>query len=119
AGQLTPEAVPYWEGRGTDEMHIEHKRALVGGALNRPTLGGTEANALDYAEAIVAGFTQIYRLLLERRDEFMSNDGPLAQFANDQVRVLLRPTRTYGELLQGSFHPDFLNDALERDRYFD
>jgi type 2 lantibiotic biosynthesis protein LanM len=119
AGQLTPEAVPYWEGRGTDEMHIAHKRAVVGGALNRPTLGGGEINALDYAEAIVAGFTVIYRLLLERRDELLSEDGPLARFADDQVRVLLRPTRTYGELLQGSFHPDFLSDALERDRYFD
>lgn len=119
AGQLTPEAVPYWEGGGTDEMHIAHKRAVVGGALNRPTLGGVEINALDYAEAIVAGFTRIYRLLLERRDELLSEDGPLARFADDQVRILLRPTRTYGELLQGSFHPDFLSDAIERDRYFD
>lgn len=119
AGQIMPQAIPYWEGGGTDEMHIAHKHAAIGGALNRPTLGGFEVNALDYAEAIVAGFTRIYRLLLERRDELLSENGPLARFADDQVRVLLRPTRTYGELLQGSFHPDFLSDALERDRHFD
>jgi type 2 lantibiotic biosynthesis protein LanM len=119
AGQIMPQAMPYWEGGGTDEMHLSLKDGVVGGALNRPTLGGVEVNALDYADAIVAGFTRIYRLLLERRDELLSADGPLARFADDQVRVLLRPTRTYGELLQGSFHPDFLGDALERDRHFD
>jgi type 2 lantibiotic biosynthesis protein LanM len=119
AGQITPQAVPYWEGGGTDEMHIARKRMAVQGALNRPTLGGVAVNALDYAEGIVAGFTRIYRLLLERRDELLSEDGPLAPFSDDPVRILLRPTRTYGELLQGSFHSDFLSDALERDRYFD
>ncbi len=119
SGQLTPQAVPYWEGGGTDEMHIARKRMTVGGALNRPMLGGIEVNALDYASSIVAGFTRIYRLLLERRDELLSQDGPLARFSDDRVRILLRPTRVYGELLQGSFHPDFLSNALDRDRYFD
>lgn len=119
AGQLTPQAVPYWAGGGTDEMHVARKRMAVGGALNRPTLGAAQVNALDYAEAIVEGFTRVYRLLLERRDELRSEDGPLARFADDRVRVLLRPTRIYGELLQGSFHPDFLSNALDRDRHFD
>ena len=118
-GQVTPQPVPYWEGGGTDEMRLARKRMTIGAALNRPTLGGVEVNAVDYTEAIIAGFTRIYRLLLECRDELLADDGPLVRFANDQVRILLRPTRTYGELLHGSFHPDFLSDALERDRYFD
>ncbi len=118
-GQMTPQEVPYWEGGGTDEMHIARRRMAIKGATNRPTIDGDEVNALDYGEAIVAGFTRTYRLLLDHRDELLSDDGPLSWFANDQVRILLRPTRNYGELLHGSFHPDFLGDALERDRYFD
>lgn len=118
-GQLTPQAVPHWERGGTDEMHIAQKRMVIKAATNRPTIGGSDVNALDYGEAIIAGFTRMYRLLVDHRDELLSPDGPLSRFANDQMRILLRPTRTYGELLHGSFHPDFLGDALERDRYFD
>jgi len=35
------------------------------------------------------------------------------------VRVVLRPTRAYGVLLDESWHPDLLADALDRDRFFD
>ena len=43
----------------------------------------------------------------------------LRRFAGDEIRVILRPTRTYATLLRESFHPDLLRDALDRDRYFD
>jgi type 2 lantibiotic biosynthesis protein LanM len=76
-------------------------------------------DVLDYTEAILAGFTSVYRLLLKHREELLSDSGPLMRFAQDEVRVILRPTRTYGLLLQESFHPDVLRDALERDRLFD
>jgi type 2 lantibiotic biosynthesis protein LanM len=33
--------------------------------------------------------------------------------------VILRDTRTYAELLEAGYHPDYLGDALERDRLFD
>src|SRR5258708_35811989 len=41
------------------------------------------------------------------------------RFARDEVRCLLRPTRAYGMLLERSFHPNVLRDALDRDCYFD
>src|SRR5262249_4714211 len=74
---------------------------------------------LDYTEAIARGFTSVYRLLLGLREELLADEGPLARFARDEVRVVLRPTRTYALLLSESFHPDLLRDALERDRLFD
>lgn len=118
-GQFTPKGVPHWEGGGTDEMRFARKRVPIPGGRNRPTLNDTDINALDYAESIVAGFTSMYRLLLNHRDALLSDDGPLARFAEDEVRVIVRPTRTYGLLLQESFHPDVLRNALDRDRHFD
>src|SRR5258708_38772904 len=41
------------------------------------------------------------------------------RFARDEVRCLLRPTRAYGMLLERSFHPNVLRDALDRACYFD
>jgi type 2 lantibiotic biosynthesis protein LanM len=119
AGQLTPRGVPQWEGAGTDEMRLTRKRVAMGGGRNRPTLNGAEVEVLHYTDAIADGFTRVYRLLLKHREELLSNDGPLTRFAGDEVRVIVRPTQTYGMLLQESFHPDVLRDALDRDRLLD
>jgi type 2 lantibiotic biosynthesis protein LanM len=119
AGQLTPFKVSQWEGVGTDEMRLTRKRVPMSGSQNRPTLVATEVNTLDYIDAIVAGFTAMYQLLLQYRDDLLSIDGPLARFAEDEVRVIVRATWTYATLLHESFHPDVLRNALDRDRLFD
>lgn len=119
AGQMTPYRVPQWDGVGTDEMYLTRKQVEMSGGHNRPTLDGADVNVLDYVEQIMAGFSQVYRLLLRHRDELLSEEGPLARFAEDEVRVILRPTRTYGLLLHESTHPDVLRNALDRDRLFD
>jgi type 2 lantibiotic biosynthesis protein LanM len=119
AGQLTPYGVPHWDGAGTDEMRFIRKRVAMPGDQNRPTLNGTEIDVLDHVEAIATGFTSIYRLLLKHREELLSDDGPLVRFAEDEVRVILRPTKTYAMLLRESFHPDVLRSALDRDLLFD
>jgi type 2 lantibiotic biosynthesis protein LanM len=100
-------------------MQLTRKRLEMAGGRNRPTLNGADIDTLDYAEAIVAGFTAVYQLLQTYRDELLADDGPLARFADDEVRVILRATRTYALLLNESFHPDVLRDALDRDRLFD
>lgn len=119
AGQLTPFGVPHWEGAGTDEMHLTRKRTEIPGKPNRPTLNQREVNVVDYAESIATGFTAIYRLLIKHRDRLLEEGGPLACFAEDEVRVILRSTRTYGLLLFEGFHPDVLRNSLDRDRLFD
>ena len=119
AGQLTPYGVPQWEKAGTDEMRLTRKQEAMAGGQNRPTLNGTEVNVLDYTEAIVTGFIKIYRLLLKHRSELLSDSSPVARFAEDEVRVIVRSTQIYASLLQESFHPDMLRNALDRDRWFD
>ncbi|MEQ9672108.1 type 2 lanthipeptide synthetase LanM family protein [Coleofasciculus sp. G2-EDA-02] len=119
AGQMTPNPVPSWVGTGTDEMRLTKERMAMPGSQNRPRLNDSEVNVLDYTDAIATGFTEVYQLLLNHRDELLSEHGIVAQFAEDEVRVILRPTQTYGLLLQDSFHPDLLRNALDRDRFFD
>lgn len=118
-GQLTPYDVPYWAGVGTDAMQLSRRRVEVPGEQNRPTLNGASVEVLDYAAALAGGFTSLYRLLWEHRDALLAEDGPLAHFANDAVRVIVRPTHTYATLLTESFHPDVLRHALDRDRLLD
>src|SRR5439155_13663436 len=100
-------------------MHLVRRRKTIGAKHNRPTLGGSPVDVLDYRQAILDGFAATYWLLVEHRDELMDEHGPLAAFQNDEVSVFLRSSRTYRRLLRESYHPDVLRDALDRDRHFD
>ncbi|GAB3719013.1 type 2 lanthipeptide synthetase LanM family protein [Amycolatopsis oliviviridis] len=117
--QLTPRASPYWAAAGTDEMRIERKRMKVGGGRNRPTLRGAAVDVLDHAEDLLGGFRDTYRALSADRDELIEAGGWLDRFADDEIRVILRPTHLYSLLLRESVHPDLLRDGLDRERFFD
>lgn len=118
-GQLTPDASPTWEDKGLDTMRLVRKRRRIKGGKNLPILNGRPALAVDYAQAIDQGFVAMYRLLIEQREVLLAADSPLASFAPVEVRILPRSGQSYGQLLDQSFHPDLMRDALERDRFFD
>jgi type 2 lantibiotic biosynthesis protein LanM len=61
----------------------------------------------------------VYRLLRRRREELLAPDGPLARFAQDEIRILPRSGPHYSSLLDESFHPDLMRDALDRERLLD
>jgi type 2 lantibiotic biosynthesis protein LanM len=117
-GQTLPYTVAYLEAPGTDEMRLVQKDGESSGAGNQPSLTGVKIDILDYVKEITAGFETLYRLLLKHREDLLSVDGPLARFGDDTVRVVLRPTLTYGLLLRSSLHPDVLRDALDLDMMF-
>jgi type 2 lantibiotic biosynthesis protein LanM len=118
-GQLSPRPNLYLEGMGTDMMRVSRKHFPISGRQNRPSLNNEGVDVLSYGDYLVRGFTNIYRLLLAHQDELLAEDGPLAQFANDEIRVLLRSTATYALFLRDSFHPDYLQDALDVECLFD
>ena len=117
AGQLSPDRLPQIMDVGTDAMRYVRQRIEIAGDANRPSLNGVEVSVNDHVEEVVSGFTAMYRLLVNHRDELLADDGPIARFSQDEIRVLLRPTRTYDQLLTESFHPDLLRDALDRDLF--
>ncbi len=120
AGQPTPGRVLKLEGAGTDEMRVAREGSELHGGSHRPCLpGGEEVNASVYAGEIVEGFEAMYRLLVREREGLLSEGGPLARFAKDEVRVIVRDTHSYGLLLSESLHPDLLRDALDLERFFD
>lgn len=102
---------------GIDEMLTSREQADSRLGLHRPTLQGVEVSAFDYEQSIIAGFTTVYRLLLQHRDELLN--AILPRFAHDPLRMLIRQTHHYSLLLSDSSHPDVLRDALDRDWLFD
>ena len=119
-GQTTPRPVLAVADEGTDRMRFDRRRMPVPAPDNRPLLTGrAEVRLSAYIGSVVAGFERMLRLVLEHRDDLLAAGGPLDAFAGAEVRVILRPTQGYHNLLTESFHPDVLGDALRRDRLFD
>lgn len=118
-GQLSPHRIVLLEGVGTDAMHLVRQRIELDADQNRPTLNGAEIKLTDYTDDIVIGFEAVYRLLLQRRDELLAPGGKIGAFAADEIRAIIRETRTYTMLLYESYHPDVLRDALDRDKLVD
>ena len=119
AGQTESEQAPTIVSVGTDSMRIALASVEMQPEKNLPSLNGKTVNALDYSDEIVRGFQQTYRLLRQQREPLLAEDGPLADFSKDTIRVILRGTNSYARLLSASYHPDLLHDALDRDRFFD
>jgi type 2 lantibiotic biosynthesis protein LanM len=118
-GQLTSVGYPVLTDPGTDAMRVQLERLPVELPDHRPVAKDAELNLLDYAADLMAGYTELHRLCRDRKAALLADDGPLAAFAGDTVRVVVRSTMTYATVLQTGFHPDLLRDALERDRHFD
>jgi type 2 lantibiotic biosynthesis protein LanM len=116
-GQMNPHRLLSWEMPGTDQMRLGRQRVELPVSDNRPRLRGHDVDVLDYKEAIVTGFTSMYRLLCRHREGLLTEQLP--QFSHDEIRAFARPTNVYGLLWYESFHPDLLRDALDRDRFFD
>jgi type 2 lantibiotic biosynthesis protein LanM len=116
AGQLSPQAVPMVEDALHDTMRVVRRQGRTSGSSNRPQLQGQAVDASEYTEDIVQGFEETYRLLLRHREELGAR---LQDFADVEVRHIVRATQRYALLLQESVHPDFLREGLERDKVLD
>lgn len=116
-GQMSPQPVPILEGLGTDQMRVVCKKVEIAGSANMPKLHGAPVDAGLYLEQFKLGFINLYELLSFYKTALIAE--PLAQFKKNQVRIILRPTYFYNKLLRESWHPDWLQNALERDRLFD
>jgi type 2 lantibiotic biosynthesis protein LanM len=116
-GQRSPLAVAAVRDAGLDTMRIELQHVTMDPPAAQAAAIPAAGELLDHAPDILAGFTEVYRLCARHASELTA--GPLAAFAGDEVRVVLRPTLWYTVLLSTSYHPRLLRDALDREQHFD
>lgn len=119
AGSVAPVKFLGWSNMGTDEMQLAEQTAHILAEKNVPMLGGQAVNPAEYIKDFEKGFIDMYRFLSDRKSDLLDRDGPLKNFAEVEIRVIYRATMWYVKLLRNSYHPDFLRNGLERDRYLD
>lgn len=118
SGQATPFQTRQWQNLGRDDMRLVSRPAETPPSQHRPRIAGREADYREHLDDFIDGFADAYRLLARHRDELAAADGPIAAFADDEVRFIPRPTQVYAILLEQSFHPQRLAGDDERQRLF-
>jgi len=104
---------PKWKNINTDTMARVYEYVKTQPRSNVPSLDGINLSLNDYHEEIVAGFRQMYRFLVAHRKALLAPDGPLTNLADQQVRFVFRPTKTYISVLQRALNPKFLRDSAD------
>lgn len=104
--------IPEFTDVNTDAMELRFRDQQTEGQNNLPLLDGTPVGPNEYASALVAGFETMHRELREHRAELLGEDGPVAEFEGESVRLLVRPTRWYGKLLRQGQTPSKLRSGL-------
>ena len=116
-GQLTP--IRELTHVGTDQMGYQDIQFEFQVGDHLPSLQGKDVPLQTVSHVIRQSFETTYRKLMELRPEFLRPGGWLDRFAGMETRVIVRPTQVYSNLVYNSYHPDYLQDALHRERFFD
>lgn len=113
-GGADRQLVRRWRFVNTDLMHASFAEERRPPGRNVVRLRGVRVVVGDYSDSVVAGFRRMDALLREHSEELLSSDGPLAGFAGCRARYLFRSTSSYRNLLEASWAPRLLRDAVER-----
>jgi type 2 lantibiotic biosynthesis protein LanM len=103
----------HWENVNNDRMRVVYRTSRTESQANRPMLHGDPISPREYVQQIRNGFTEVYRVLLARRDVLLTEDGPLSWFRGLKLRCLLRMSKAYWQVLNRRMHPEFLRDGAE------
>jgi type 2 lantibiotic biosynthesis protein LanM len=103
---------------GTDEMAIGQEYRPLGKVDSTPCADSRPAIG-RHAGDLMNGFTEVYETLASSRPFPFVNGGVLEPAVDQPVRVILRATRNYEEILRSSVHPSALTDALEAEAVLD
>ena len=122
-GMTQPQETPYKVIRmanvDTDAMRVERQSVTIQPGSNTPKIGDERFLAADYEARILDGFERIYRLVQTSDAARRALTDFLERGKGSRVRAIMRLTRAYSLLLQDSWHPELLADAVERDIYLD
>lgn len=118
-GQNWPDKVIVLDKVRTDEINVVRRQMEFREGKNKPIIKGSKINVLDFCEPIVKGFVELYTVMIKKRNELTKRSNILNSFNNDEIRAIIRATRTYSLLWLESFHPDLLRLAIDRDLFFE
>lgn len=101
-----------------DNMSLIRGKELVKPRGSSSTLLMGLQKVENYRELFIEGFTKTYGFFERNKFELLKDLGPIQEFKDSTIRVVLQGTYFYSQLLRESFHPHLMQDALDREIHF-
>jgi type 2 lantibiotic biosynthesis protein LanM len=112
--QKLPYKVLSPKNSSTDEMVFDYSDIMLTNKDNLPKLNNETVSYQSYIDKIIEGFKNSSTFFLNHKTE-LSEEGLLEEFKDKIVRVILRATQRYVNMLSEGNHPDYTRDALYRE----
>ncbi|WP_180968267.1 type 2 lanthipeptide synthetase LanM family protein [Cytobacillus massiliigabonensis] len=100
----------------TDDMKFDYAEFFLSNKENLPLLNGEAVSYKDFKDVIYKGFKNACKFFIDHKEEILNNKSLLPSFKNHRIRVILRATNRYAMMLHEGTHPDYLRDALDREK---
>lgn len=118
-GVESPTPVASWQASATDDMKITKIKTVFSGGKNAPSIiSNRKIKILDYSKIIEYAFRKCYHIILDKKEFLLSDNSVIRNFKNDEIRILLRSTANYTQIIRASAHPDHLQNYMEREKLF-
>jgi type 2 lantibiotic biosynthesis protein LanM len=116
-GAVFEQPVPFrrrdWREINTDRMSLEYVQTRMEPGANVARLDGQPLHIELYATDLEAGFSDMYRFLMARREDLLAPGGPLAALGDERVRFVFRATRVYFAVQRQMLGHLFVSDGAD------
>ncbi len=98
-----------WHDINSDRMRMSYAQVVFQEQHNIPVFQGQKQLPANHIEAIVSGFTVLYRLLVEHRAQI-----PVHLFEGKDLRFIFRSTNVYGMIMKSLMNPKYMRSGMSR-----
>lgn len=99
-----------------DNISIENEYKEVSDAGNYPIFNGDKVGGNGYIDYVKRGFVNTYQWILNNKKEYLNKVVEL--FSTAECRVIYKATNDYTQLISTSYHPNLLQNKVDRTIYF-
>ncbi len=100
-----------WVHLNSDEMRPECEPVISKLGQNQVFLNGTDQHPHEFTREIIAGFSELFRFVLARKQSFIEF---LSRFSDARSRLLFRPSQVYALLIKRSTVPENFVSGVRR-----
>lgn len=103
----------------TDDMIYDYAEFFLSNKDNLPSLNEESVHLDQFKDYIYRGFQNSCLFFIKHKEEIIHNEELLPSFKDKYVRIILRATKNYAMMLQEGTHPDYLRNAIDREKLLD
>ncbi|NJR15982.1 MAG: type 2 lantipeptide synthetase LanM [Calothrix sp. CSU_2_0] len=115
-GNIYPQQVngaKEWKFINSDAMHLASTTTIIPPGKNAVILEGKPVSPKNYVQEIVAGFSEIYCLLIKNKELLLSQNSPISDIKLAKSRFIPHPESIYAIAGKKSLTPQALVNGIE------